>query len=161
MQEIVPRHQSRQQCDKHFITLCMLRFTCKWFARHITLPAHRTAHEHFWPCVERFARKGYPLRTIEWPTHPRVMLSGYAGPNYSYGRAGGHLAKRGDHDALMDMARHGGGYWTFWLYKAAKHGHGAVLEALYTSGLKCFGSEYTFYHDIPAVVAVDKNRLDM
>ncbi len=161
---IVPRHASWRDMQKHFITMRSLRCTCVWFARHIALRTEHTAHALFWPNVEYYAKKDRAdiLRALEWPTHPRVMLTtGYGSENYSYGRAGSTLARRGDVETLMVLARHGGEYWTRWVVDGIEMGHIAVLEALYASGLRYMASESTFIHDSPRVMAIVKNRLDM
>jgi hypothetical protein len=136
---------------------------CTWFARHITIDADYTCHEYFWPCVEQYAKAGHVamLRALDWPTHPNVLLSGYTGRNYSYARAGAVLAKRGDVETLMIMARHGGEYWSYWVYKAAKAGHGALIQVLYGSGLPHHDSVFGYGHERPFNVAVRKNRLDI
>lgn len=161
---IIPPHASWMDVRHQFITLRSLRCTCVWFARHITLRAEHTAHELFWPNVEHYALENRTdaLRALEWPTHPHVSLTtGYNSKNYSYGRAGQHLAQRGDVETLMVMARHGGEYWTLWATEAIKLGHFAMLEALYTSGLRCIDSKYEFGHGSPRFECIEHNRLDM
>jgi len=162
-QEIIPNHRYWFDLSDYFLTLRSLRLTCRWFSRHINIPAYHTAHDHFWPAVEQYAKEGYTsaLRQLDWPTHPNVLLSGYSGPNYSYGRAGSELVKRGDLETLMIMARHGGEIWSLWMYKAVKHGHVDILAALYTSGLRHKSMEHLVPHQSALITAVRVNRLDM
>lgn len=161
-QHIIPDHRTWVAMDRHFITLRSLRCACVWFARHIDIHDRR-AHDHFWPNVERWAKKGRAdaLCALEWPTYRTVMLARYGSMNYSYGRAGAALARRGDVQTLMVMARHGGEYWTLWLVDAIKAGHVEMLKTLYTSGLRRVDSECEFGHMLPRYTAIECNRLDM
>jgi len=164
LQHILPDYRAHYMVNKRFITLRALRLTCKWFSTHIWTDFYwRLTHEHFWPSVEHCARKGYTslLRQLDWPTHPRVVLSGYISENFSYGRAGGVLAKKGDVETLMLMARRYDEVWTYWVYKAVKHGHMNVLEALYASGIKRVNSENLFGHTYAPLFAISCGRIAM
>jgi hypothetical protein len=151
--EILPR-------ETNFLTRRALRMTCSWFARHVIVRG--TCHDYFWPAVEDYARRGYThaLRTLDWPTHPRVLLSGYEGPNVSYYRAGLKLVKSGDLEILMIMVHRYGEYWTKWISEAAERGRVDIIEALYNSTAKEREDFQFGYYDTPFVCALRNNQLE-
>lgn len=146
--------------ETNFLARRALRLTCSWFARHVTVRG--TCHDYFWPAVEDYVKRGYThaLRTLDWPTHPRVLLSGYVGPNVSYYRVGLELVKSGDLETLMIIVGKYNEYWTKWISKAAKKGGVNIIEALYRSTAKEREDFQFGYYDSPFICALRTNQLE-
>jgi hypothetical protein len=151
-----------------FLDIRALRLTCRWFAQHVTLGLY-TTHSLFWPAVEDYIDRGYTsaLFGLDWPTHPGCSLqNGYAGPNYSFGRAGHSAVLRNDIRALSLLLLHGNELWSSWITDAIRLKRMDVVRYLLTD--PSLGSRYQYwsspscfsYDTSPEQMAIMENNFE-